>query len=303
MNDLTIIKRDGAAYIDSRDVAEAIGKNHKDLLRDIRGYAKIIEKISERNFAPVDFFLESSYTDSKGETRPCFLISKRGCELCTIKLTGEKGVMFTTTYVSKFNEMEKAEREAETKSHSRPCLNEFNYAVRNVLNGMSLSHQKPARVMKFLQGVYEKLGVEVLPFCEDDCFGYYSVTEIAAEIGVYSENNRPHSHAISAIIQKIDDHTKHAMVVPYGLVGAMVRYDWYIVMQVMDWFTENKYPAEIPYLGFKYHVHYKVEEKAGKDDLIDLCGDGFTLDELYETREKCGKYDKCPSLYGCSYVD
>jgi phage regulator Rha-like protein len=44
MNDLEIKKVNGGAYIDSRQVAEAIGKNHKDLLRDIRGYVGIIEK-------------------------------------------------------------------------------------------------------------------------------------------------------------------------------------------------------------------------------------------------------------------
>ena len=80
MRELTIIKRGDAAYIDSREVAVAIDKNHKDLLRDIRGYIKIIGKSNERNFAPVDFFLESSYFDGKGEKRPCYLISKFGCD-------------------------------------------------------------------------------------------------------------------------------------------------------------------------------------------------------------------------------
>ena len=41
MNELKIIKQNGGAYIDSREVAEAIGKNHKDLLRDIRKYITV----------------------------------------------------------------------------------------------------------------------------------------------------------------------------------------------------------------------------------------------------------------------
>ena len=108
MYDLTIIQQNGGAYIDSRDVAEAIGKNHKDLLRDIRGYIKILDKSNERTFAPVDFFLESAYLDSKGETRPCYLISKMGCEMVANKLTGVKGVLFTAAYVTRFNQLEAA---------------------------------------------------------------------------------------------------------------------------------------------------------------------------------------------------
>jgi len=139
-------------------------------------------------------------------------------------LTGEKGVLFTAAYVAKFNEMEAAEREAAIKAHARPRLNEFNSAVRNVLNGMSYGFTKPSRVMSFLQGVYEPLGIEVIPFHETDYSGYYTVTEIAEAFGLYSESGRPHGHAVSAIISKIENAAHHAVVVPYGLVGVTVRY-------------------------------------------------------------------------------
>ena len=41
---------------------------------------------------------------------PCYLISKMGCEVIGNKLTGEKGILFTVAYVTKFNAMEAAER-------------------------------------------------------------------------------------------------------------------------------------------------------------------------------------------------
>ena len=44
MYDLTIIQKDGGKYIDSRQVAEVIGKRHDHLLRDIDGYLRILEK-------------------------------------------------------------------------------------------------------------------------------------------------------------------------------------------------------------------------------------------------------------------
>jgi phage regulator Rha-like protein len=42
MNQLTIIKRNGGAYIDSREVAAYIGKRHDNLLRDIAKYRDVM---------------------------------------------------------------------------------------------------------------------------------------------------------------------------------------------------------------------------------------------------------------------
>jgi len=109
MYDLTIITLNGGAYIDSREVAEIIGKAHKHLLRDIRGYIGIMQNRGLPNFGPSDFFLESCYLNEQNKEQPCYLLSKLGCELVANKLIGEKGVLFTAAYVTKFNAMEKAE--------------------------------------------------------------------------------------------------------------------------------------------------------------------------------------------------
>lgn len=106
----------GKSVIDSREVAEMVEKNHKDLLRDIRGYIKIMEKFTERNFAPSDFFIEATYQDSTGRELPRYLITKKGCDMIANKLTGEKGVLFTAAYVSAFEEM----RQALDASHRSP---------------------------------------------------------------------------------------------------------------------------------------------------------------------------------------
>lgn len=108
MNDLQVIQNNGVEVVDSRAVAEMIGKNHKELLRDIRNYAEIIENSIERNFALNDFFIESSYKDSIGRTLPCYLITKKGCDMVANKMTGEKGVLFTAAYVTAFEKMHEA---------------------------------------------------------------------------------------------------------------------------------------------------------------------------------------------------
>jgi len=111
MNDVNVFEFNNQLVMDSRLVAEMVDKKHKELLRDIRSYIAVMrENVSnERNFAPVDFFIPSEYVDSKGETRPCYLLTKMGCEMVANKLTGTKGVLFTATYVSEFNRMEQLE--------------------------------------------------------------------------------------------------------------------------------------------------------------------------------------------------
>jgi Rha family phage regulatory protein len=262
MNDLTVIKQNGGAYIDSREVAVAIDKPHNDLMKSIRKYG---EYLTAGKFSLSRFFIASTYFDSTGRELPCFLLSKMGCEMVANKLTGEKGVLFTAAYVTRFNEMETAEREAEIKSHSKPRIGEFNNAVRNVLNGFSYCYASPKRVINFLRGAYEPFGIEVKTE-NDDYYGYYSATEIAERLGIYSETGNPHGHAVSAVITKFGDTANHAVAVPYGLIGVSLRYDEYIVNAVWDYITNNGFPNEVPHLNFNYHIYYESQLSLLDDD-------------------------------------
>lgn len=100
------IVEDGQAIItiNSREVAEMTGVGHKELLKKIRKYSSIL---GESNFAPSDFFIESTYVNSQNKVQPCYEVTKKGCEMVANKMTGEKGVLFTAAYVNKFNDMEK----------------------------------------------------------------------------------------------------------------------------------------------------------------------------------------------------
>lgn len=110
-NQVEIIKQvNDQEVMDSRDVAKMIGKRHRDLMRDIRRY--ISEMATSAKLRALDFFIESSYEDAKGETRQCYLLTKQGCEFVANKLTGKKGTIFTATYVGLFNEYQKEHNEA-----------------------------------------------------------------------------------------------------------------------------------------------------------------------------------------------
>lgn len=88
--------------LDSREVAEMVGKEHKELLRDIRRYC---EQLSQSKIAPPNFFTESEY-ENRGKMYPCYLVTKKGCEFIAHKLTGVKGTEFTAKYINRFHEME-----------------------------------------------------------------------------------------------------------------------------------------------------------------------------------------------------
>lgn len=106
MKELTIINQEGILLVDSREVAERTEKRHDNLLRDIKGYIKVLEdnsKLSSQNF-----FIESTYKNSQNKEQPCYLLTRKGCDMVANKMTGEKGILFTAEYVTEFEKMEQA---------------------------------------------------------------------------------------------------------------------------------------------------------------------------------------------------
>ena len=109
MDDIKNYNPAEAETLDSREVAEMVGKQHKHLLRDINGYIENMKQgtepkvglsAAELKIEPSEFFIPSTYTDSTGRELPCFLVTKKGCEFIANKLTGEKGTKFTALYVT-----------------------------------------------------------------------------------------------------------------------------------------------------------------------------------------------------------
>lgn len=107
MNELMnnqLINASATETIDSREVAEMVDMEHKNLLSKIRKYTEILDgsKLSSHQF-----FVPSTYVNNQNKEQPCYLLTKKGCEMVANKLTGEKGVIFTAKYVNRFEEMEK----------------------------------------------------------------------------------------------------------------------------------------------------------------------------------------------------
>lgn len=97
--------------LNSREVSEMLGKEHKALLREIEGSSDgktvgIMPTLESANFALSKYFIPSTYKSGTREYK-CYEITKMGCHMLGNKLQGEKGILFTAKYVERFNEMEK----------------------------------------------------------------------------------------------------------------------------------------------------------------------------------------------------
>lgn len=85
----------------SKEIAEITGKRHSDVLRDIRNLVEQLEDDNERNFALVE------YTDGKGEKRPMYELSKKGC-LC---LASGYDANLRMKIINRWEELELKERQ------------------------------------------------------------------------------------------------------------------------------------------------------------------------------------------------
>ncbi len=112
MNQLKVISHNGQLVTESREVAKMTDKRHADLIRDIENYKSVLDQNaklrSDQNskMSSDDFFIETSYQAGTGRNYKCFLLTRKGCNMVANKMTGEKGVLFTAEYVTRFEEME-----------------------------------------------------------------------------------------------------------------------------------------------------------------------------------------------------
>ncbi len=89
----------GKVITTSRDVADYFGKRHERVLDKIRNL-DCSPSFNQHNFVSV------SYTDSKGEKRPMYEMTKDGFVFLVMGFTGKKAAAFKEAYIAEFNRME-----------------------------------------------------------------------------------------------------------------------------------------------------------------------------------------------------
>lgn len=184
--------------VDSRQVAAMIDKRHDNLLRDIQGYCDVLEKngllkneeSNQSKIAPVDFFIPSTYINSQNKEQPCYLLTKKGCDMVANKMTGEKGVLFTAAYVTAFEAMKK---ELGTKrvpaipdDLTKAKLKEVELARYNALLALSEKYTGDYHDVLVAHATKELTGQFLLPLPEAGKLTL-SATEVGERLGVSSQ--------------------------------------------------------------------------------------------------------------------
>ena len=157
MNNLT------KAAITTLEVAEMMEVSHSDLLKKIEGRKDrkgYIQILNEGQMSVVDFFNKSSYMDAKGEERPCYEVTRLGCDFLANKFTGEKGVLFTARYVKRFHEMENRfqEKVYETKATS---LGEIASFAKEMDRRMERQGSEPWKICEAFKIISEQFGIRL----------------------------------------------------------------------------------------------------------------------------------------------
>lgn len=92
----------GAIITTTLRIAELFEKRHFHIIRDIEKLKQQLPKeFNESNFGRVD------YTDTKGEKRPMYTLTRDAFSLLVMGFTGEKALQWKLKYIEAFNAMEK----------------------------------------------------------------------------------------------------------------------------------------------------------------------------------------------------
>ena len=162
MNPLTLINSDGGLYVDSRDVAQAIERPHSELLKTIRSYCDFL---SEGKIPRAEFFVEGEHEDAQGKPRPCYLITKKGCDMIANKLTGKKGVLFTAAYVTAFEKMHEQLSMQNSLQHfpaKSTSAGEVSSLIKNVRIVMERQESSPRKIAKQTELLLTHFGIPVV---------------------------------------------------------------------------------------------------------------------------------------------
>lgn len=94
-----VIQRDNQAVTTSLDIAGTFGKNHNNVMRDIRGLLK--------NDHTQQMFDKSTYVNPQNHQEyPMYYMNRDGFSLLVMGFTGKKALEFKLKYIDAFNKME-----------------------------------------------------------------------------------------------------------------------------------------------------------------------------------------------------
>lgn len=258
MGDLTKVHH----VLDSREVAEMVGKRHANLIRDIENYVKVISENSK--LSSQNFFIERTYkTDGNNKTYKRYDITKKGCEMVANKLTGEKGILFTAEYVERFNQMEQADAIPRVTPNPHYRTRMIGTAVRDVgktaealekvfgcRHGMALATASSM--------VGEAYGIDMTPVQRlipaEDNPGTLSPSQIAESLGLFNRQGNPDAQTVNRMLQSCGLQDK-----PRDTSGANLKNAKWFLTEEGKFYGEQK-PMDNKRTGYKgYQICWNAD--------------------------------------------
>lgn len=100
--------KDGAVVADSRDIARAFGKQHKDVLRKIDNLLRDAPELDRRNFTLINLISDLGGGISRKDR--AYEMDRTGFSILAMRFTGAKALEWQIAYVTEFERMESALR-------------------------------------------------------------------------------------------------------------------------------------------------------------------------------------------------
>ena len=176
----TVIVSKSGAYVKSNDIAKIFEKQHKHILEKIRELKKSLEADFSTSRIR-EYFIDSSYIDSRGKENPRYNLTRKGFDLVVLSLNGGKALKYKVWYIDEFHKktniiqkdkaLAKLHKEDdlyiqfrnESKDIRRlftEVIQEFELPQR-IEEGKDASRFLGLRIMNYTKLVYKVLGIEI----------------------------------------------------------------------------------------------------------------------------------------------
>ena len=241
-HDVEVFELNGQVLFNPKHVAEILGiKNVNDNIS--RMNAKQVVKLTNSKVGKTDFRKlhntgENFLTES-GVYKLVFKSHKPNAEAFTDWIADEvlPNLRKTGSY-----EMPKQDKPKKEK------LPSVNMMVKNIKEALHDAGVDSKYIAAEVVRIYSDSGYPVKTKLISDVSELWDCTSIAKNLGIYSENGRPHDKAVSAIIQKLDIFADEIVRTAYsrnGHDGVTVQYKGSVLEKVREWLIENDYPTVI----------------------------------------------------------
>lgn len=140
--EIKLLTENGKVYATSRIIAEDFKKEHDDILGSIRD---MIKNLTTENIGVKNYFIESTYVNSRNRKYPQFKLTKDGFTLLAMGFTGAKALKFKIDYINKFNEMEQQLNEVSEVMNDKGKMsledwNKIRFSIRRTKNAFADSN-------------------------------------------------------------------------------------------------------------------------------------------------------------------